>query len=152
MNDQHTLANLMEAMSENLIFNLDFLPEDKFDWNPAPTANSALEITNHILGLFHGFAPTSGAQPEQFSPATGAEEAKKRLRESYTTFIAWLRKASPEELDRTILFFGTETPLRILASMALIDTINHHGQVTYIQTLLGDTQSHFRDDLMAFLS
>ena len=44
------LAGQIVFFSRNLAHNLDFIPDDKLDWKPAPTANSAMEVVRHLLG------------------------------------------------------------------------------------------------------
>ena len=86
-------------------------------------------------------------QMETTNPKT-VDEAKSMLLESAAKYAQALRKLPLEELGRQIeLPFGTFS-LAFLASMAATDLVHHHGQIAYIQTILGDTESHFDMSLM----
>ena len=140
------LAGEAEWAAGNMAYNLDFIPADKLTWKPAPTANSALEIVNHITGVLIGFKPVlsggSFAEP-QFSPATDVVSAKSLLNSAAHDYAEALRAIKPEDMGKTVdLGFG-DFPFPVAASMPVTDLMHHHGQIAYIQSLLGDTESHF---------
>ena len=141
-----TLAGQAHWATGNILHNLDFVPENQLNWKPAPTANSALEIINHIAGAFKGMTPmfTGGDfGSSDFPPATNAAEARQLLLDVTRDYVQALKAIKPEDLEKTMeLPFGTFTLAR-LVSFPVIDLIHHHGQIAYIQTLLGDTESHF---------
>ena len=148
------MANQIEWAAKNLAYNLDFVPADKLDWKPAPTANSALEVVGHVLGALNHFLPliTGGDKQSHMvsTPAeiTNVDEAKTQLLNTAADYAQALRSLTPERLSQPIeLPFGT-LPLGFVASMAVTDLIHHHGQIAYIQTLLGDTESHFDMSLL----
>ena len=146
MNPMESLAIQAEWTARNLAYNLDFIPADKLAWKPAPTAKSALEIVNHTAGAFKGMQPVlSGGSygPAPFAPATTAAEARELIVGAATEYAAALRALSPEDLGKTVqLPFGT-FPLGRCATFPVFDVMHHHGQIAYIQTLLGDTEDHF---------
>ena len=151
---QHPLEGLARQVvffSRNLAHNLDFIPDDKLDWKPAPTANSAMEVVQHLLGAQHRLrAVLEGGNMEnvQVPEPQTRDEAKQALAESADAYAAMLRGLDPATLnDKINLRFG-EMPKAFVASMAVADTIHHHGQIAYIQTLLGDTETHFDMSLM----
>jgi hypothetical protein len=150
-----TLAGQAHWASRNLVHNLDFIPDDKLDWKPAPTALSALEIVSHLLGalghLGRHFRPDADSFQEPSRDSyivTTREEAKERLLAAVDEFCDNLKSASPELLAKSVeLPFG-KFPMSFLAGMPVIDLIHHHGQITYIQSLLGDEESHFDFSLL----
>ncbi len=138
-----------------MAFNYDFIPEDKLDWKPAPTANSALEIAAHLVQAFNHLgaqtvASVTGAnypQTEAAAPTT-REEAKQQILSAAQNFTDVLKTVKPEDLSKKVdVGFGV-FPLSFLIGMPMVDVIHHHGQIAYIQSLLGDTESHFDMELL----
>jgi uncharacterized damage-inducible protein DinB len=150
MIDTETLAEFSLFVAKNIACNLDFIPSDKLTWKPAPEAKSVLEILNHVLQNYTRFkSHFDGSNRSAFTPATTADEAKKMLIEAAEGYAQIMRTATLEQWDRQIHVTGrSHLPLKQAATMLVLDTVNHHGQVTYIQTLLGDVESHF--DTSAF--
>ncbi len=140
------LAGQVQFFSANLAHNLDFIPDDKLDWKPAPTANSAMEVARHLL-MAHGriSAMLTGQNPDEATIANPQtrEDAKQALIESASNYAALLRGLDPASLQELVEMRFAKLPKVIVAGMAVADTIHHHGQIAYIQTLLGDTESHF---------
>jgi uncharacterized damage-inducible protein DinB len=149
MNYQETLAYQVRWAARNLTYNLGFLPADKLDWKPTPTMPSALEIVNHIVaGMLAGAKVLqsgvwSEARDATFTPATDLAQAKELLQTVAGDFAQALEMVREDDMERIIETpFGT-MPLRYIMQFEPIDIIHHHGQVAYIQQLLGDTESHF---------
>ncbi len=138
------LTGQMKFAVNNFCNNLDFIPDDKLNWKPAPTANSALEIANHLSNALYGIPHLLGGDETsaQWTPATNREEAKTLLQKGADNYIAQLQKLTPQDLARTVTLPLGELPLPVAAGIPVVEMINHHGQITYIQTLLGDTESH----------
>jgi len=149
-----SLASQAEWAARNIAYNLDFFPADKLSYKPAPTANSAYEIIGHTvaaLGFFRktvkGEDPGTPGSLEMTNPTT-LEEAKEMLVSSADAYGAALRGMSPEDAGKIIEMQFAKLPLGFVASMAVTDLIHHHGQIAYIQTILGDTESHFDMSLL----
>lgn len=144
----HPLQILIETVSwagKNLSYNLKFIPDDKLDWKPAPDAKSALEIAAEVVG-FLTWMPTqfreAGAAPEMptFSAREDAQQAVEKAANDYAEF---LRGLSPEDLEGEIQMMSAPFPKARAVGMPVVEIVHHHGQIAYIQTLLGDTESHF---------
>lgn len=141
------LAEQARWASSNIAYNLAKIPADKLNWKPAPSANSAIEIINHLMRPLFGIpAMLSGKAPEEFTPATDLGSAQKLIRDAGEKYAAFLRGLAPESLQGTIeMPFGGTWPRERVAALPLSDLLHHHGQIAYIQTMLGDTESHFED-------
>ena len=147
MNPLELMAGEMEWAARNVAGNLDFIPDDKLNWKPAPTANSVLEIINHVANPIYGMAAALDGQPmkPQFTPATNREEAKQLVLKGTEAYVAKLRSLSPQDLEnKTVTLPFDEIPAMVAAGIPMVDLIHHHGQIAYIQTLLGDTESHLQ--------
>jgi uncharacterized damage-inducible protein DinB len=146
MQTLETLAGQMDWAGRNISYNLNFIAEDKLDWKPAPTANSVLEIVNHAAHVIARI--TARLQGDmsavEFTPAATRDQAKQLITERARDFVAALHLLGPEDLTRKVTMPWGEMPLAGAAMVAVVDVINHHGQITYIQTLLGDTESHLQ--------
>jgi hypothetical protein len=143
-------SRVVQNMGRNFAFNLGYLPADKLDWKPAPTAKSALEIVNHTAYFLTGMASAvaGGWVEPKYEPAGDLQSAQALITESANRYAAALEGVRPEDLQRKVdLPFGS-FPLAQAASMAMVDLLHHHGQLAYIQTLLGDTEDHFDPAIM----
>ena len=135
----------MEWASSNLALNLDFVPDDKLEWQPAPTAPSALGIVRHLLGVLWRMTPLLGDGtpfPGEPQNVTDRPTAQNLLIEAAQKYAAAMRAIPVEDLDNTIETRMGNLPLRVLAAMPVMDMVHHHGQIAYIQMLLGDTETH----------
>lgn len=139
------LAQQIKWCSRNMAHNLDFIPEDKLDWKPAPEANSALEVMYHTArAVAHLTSLIDGSTPAELNPLGTKDDAKDAVRSAVETYVAKIASLTPEQLGSTV----SGTPLgdivmAQLINMPVVDAIHHHGQLAYIQTILGDTESHF---------
>lgn len=143
METTELLIGQMEWAMRNVNNNLDFIPDDKLNWKPEPTANSVLEIVNHVAGSVGGITQAlGGAANPQIAPATDRESAKKLLQLNAEAYIARLRALTPQDMTRTVALPFGDTPMSLAAMIPVVEMIHHHGQITYIETLLGDNESH----------
>jgi len=152
MSPLETLANLAIWGARNTAYNLTFIGDDKLDWKPAPTAKSALEIVNHVALAVRSMEPVlRGGEhsPAQFTHAVNLQEAQTLLVTSAEEYAAALREVQREDFTRQVTVWGRLTlPLLRAATMPVVDLVHHHGQIAYLQTLLGDEEMHF-DPAMA---
>lgn len=134
------------------------LPEDKRDWKPAETARSALNQLQEVAMSPRFFVPIlrDGKMPEFDDHA---KEEAARLKKSFDTFEK-CREAAMEgtsELCQVISEFPDDRleeevtlPFAGGTAMTMADVLGlhawnltyHHGQVNYIQTMLGDMEMH----------
>ena len=138
-------ARQMDWAAANIALNLDFIAEDKLRWQPAPDAPSALEIVEHLLGVLHRMTPLVGgtdAEDEAPQPVQNRDDAKARLTEYAAKYSAVLRQMAPEKLEETVETRLGTMPRSALALMPVNDIVHHHGQIAYIQLMLGDTETH----------
>ena len=150
--NQH-LAQQIRWVARNFAFNLDFVPADKWNWKPAPTASSAQEITAHITqtlaraALMIAGADWDEAESQMPDVLTNGslEAAKAKLHEAAEAFAVQVEELTPEAGNRILHTPYGDFSVAQFASVDLMDLMHHHGQIAYIQTLCGDTESHFVD-------
>lgn len=149
-----TLSGQAQWAARNLAYNLDFIPDDKLAWKPEPSALSALEVVGHILNAYAGLGAivANPTGEHSFNPdppkLSTRDEAKEKLIAAVDNYCQLIGGLSEEDLKKPVTMpFGT-FPMSFLVSMAPLDTVHHHGQIAYIQTLLGDTESHFDFSLL----
>ncbi|HVF85745.1 MAG TPA: DinB family protein [Abditibacteriaceae bacterium] len=137
-------ASQMDWVGRNIAHNLSFIPDDKLNWKPAPTANSALEIINHLVPNILRLSDIISGGDGQFQvePITTREAAQAAIHHAADEYSIQVSKLSPEELERPVQLPFGEVLCARACSIAVVEAINHHGQLTYIQTLLGDVESH----------
>jgi len=137
------ISNQIGWAHKNINNNLKFVPEDKLNWKPAPEAKSILEIINHATDTVAIFtASTTGKPKTEIQPATNRQEATALVTQVVQAHQSALSSLTPSELDQQVTTPVGEMPRAIAAGLPVIELLNHHGQITYIQTLLGDSESH----------
>jgi hypothetical protein len=159
MTSLEPVARVVRWGVESMAFNLSRLPADRLQWKPNPESKSALEVTGEVIGVMRmmtglmttgSFAPPAGAEasaggPIRYANPTGLEEAQRQLAEAGEAFAAALEKAGPE-LERPVETpFGTMLGTRVVL-WGMIDLVHHHGQICYLQSLLGDKEMHLNPD------
>lgn len=147
MLDRQTVLTLFEETAQVFLFNLDFIPDDKLSWKPAPDAKSVLEIINHLAEFLNSISSRLESQDAEFVPAANRSQAKQVLARSAERFASAVHGATAQALGAK---FRDDMPLTLgwMATAATLDTIHHAGQIAYIQTLLGDTEIHFDQSAM----
>ena len=128
---------------KNINNNLDFVPDDKLNWKPAPEAKSVLEIINHCTGTVHMFTHfVTGSHKHDLAPVTNRDEAKALVTKVVEAHQNAIKSLSPSDLERIVPTPLGELPVGLIAGLPVVELINHHGQITFIQEMLGDTESH----------
>jgi uncharacterized damage-inducible protein DinB len=145
MHPMEVVAGALDWVGPDLAYNLDFIPEDKLEWKPEPTAKSAMavaiEVERVIRNIVHVIE--TGAW-EELAPVTQVSkpEIQEALRNACKEYGAAVRAIPPERLSDPIETPWGTTPLAHFATYALIEASHHRGQIFYLQTLLGDTEQH----------
>ena len=148
MEDLKAVAWMLRYGVRSLVFNLEQIPEERAQWKPEPAAKSPLEIATEVLGGMRMYRPIVDnpdfpqVWPKHPQPKTLAE-ARAMLLETADEYAAALEAAGPE-LDRpqAMPFGGVFRTYRAVC-FPLMDLFHHHGQICYLQSLLGDTETHW---------
>ena len=137
------LAGQLDWAHKNINNNIDFVPHDKLNWKPAAASKSILEIINHATNTVHTFTHAiTGSHKHDLPPATNGEEAKALVTQVVSAHQNALRALTPTDMEQMVTTPVGELPKAIAAGLPVVELINHHGQITYIQSLLGDSESH----------
>jgi len=137
------IAGQLDWAHKNINNNLDFVPDDKLNWKPAPAAKSVLEIINHASNSVHMFTHLlTGSHQHELQPATNRAEAKALVTAVVQAHLNAANALQPSDLEQIVTTPLGDLPKAFVAGLPVVELINHHGQITYIQTLLGDTESH----------
>ncbi len=147
MHPLETMAQQIEWAGGNFAYNLGFIPDDKIDWKPAPHAKSALEIVNHTAEALLKMSSVlrGGKYQADFVATTTRAAAQSAIRESAAQFAQTIRGLKPEEFEQIVVLPWGECSKNDAVSLNAVEIAHHHGQIAYIQTLLGDTVSHFEE-------
>jgi hypothetical protein len=78
----------------------------------------------------------------QSTTPTTLQQAQDMVTSSAGDYAGALQRLTPEALGKTVQLPFGEFPMSQAVTMPIVDLIHHHGQIAYIQTLLGDTESH----------
>lgn len=144
----HPLQTQMELITwagKNLSHNLKFIADDKLGWKPEPTAKSAFDICAEVVGVARHFPHLiKGEGGEMEKPVfTTREDAQGAIESATQDYAAFLGTLGPDDMTGEVQFPWGAMPKMEVIGMPVVESIHHHGQVVYIQTLLGDTESHF---------
>lgn len=143
----YTAAILMLRYgAHSLLYQLEMLPPERRNWKPEPTAKSGLEIAGEVASALQLYLPlvrnTPWEFPERRVPAT-LEEAREQVNTALEAYVAALAAAGPE-LDRPQdMPFGGTFWAPHAALFPVIEIQHHHGQLCYLQSLLGDAEMHW---------
>jgi len=148
MEDLKAAAWMIRYGARSLAYNLEFVPEERAGWKPAPAAKSPLEVAAEVIRAIRMYRPIfdGPGYPDPRPPLpqpTTLEEARSLLLEAAEDYAAALEAAGPE-LDRPqdMPFGGVFRAYRAVC-FPLMDLFNHHGQILYLQSLLGDKEMHW---------
>jgi hypothetical protein len=144
---------------EHFLKDLSFVPDDKLNWTPTPTAKSALRIAAHTAlyaGRFarmikNGKLPGSDNLAERMTQRNAEEaaitsrtEVESIFRKGTDEVIAALDSLTPEAIGATLESgFGWSMPLTLLMNMPGLHAWSHAAQIDYLQTCWGDQEVHF---------
>ena len=137
------VTSQIEWAHKNINNNLDFVPDDKLNWKPAPESKSVLEIINHAGNTVHTFTHAiTGSHKHELPAATDRDGAKALVTQVVQAHQSALSALTPPQLEQMVETPVGQLPTAIAAGLPVVELVNHHGQITYIQTLLGDSESH----------
>ena len=137
------IASQLDWAHKNILNNIDFIPEDKFDWKPAPTAKSPLEIVKHMTETLNMMTAGVFGEPKKELPeVTNRAQSKQLISEMIETYVTKMRALSDAQMQGTAHLEIGDFPMSAAVGLPVVECINHHGQFTYIETLLGDDESH----------
>lgn len=145
MHPMDGVARLAEWAGPDLAYNLDFIPEDRLEWKPAPDSKSALECATEAAFFMKSMIPVlAGAEWTRSDRSSVSKaEIQEMLRVGSREYAAALRAIPLERLAEVVSMPFGDLPLGQLAAFPVIDVIHHRGQVCYLQTMLGDPENHF---------
>ncbi len=145
----HPLQLLSDSVAwagKNLAYNLGSIPDDKLTWKPAPGAKSALEIAAEVAGNLSTFTAMLQMRAPGEKPVFSTREAAQSAVETASAdYALLLLSLGDNDLTGDMQLPFGKIPKSRAISLPVVDTIHHHGQIAYIQTLLGDTETHFWD-------
>jgi hypothetical protein len=152
--DVKIAAWMLRYGARSLVHNLRFIPADRAEWKPEPGVKSALEIVTEVLRAVRMYRPILEGpdypepRPALPQPAT-LQEAAEMLSTAVEEYAAALEAAGPD-LDRPqeMPFGGVFRASRAVC-FPVFDLFHHHGQICYLQSLLGDTEMHWDEAAIA---
>lgn len=144
MHPLQVMSDTVAWAGKNLSYNLGFIPDDKLGWKPAEGAKSALEIASEAAYVLNSFGKMLSNKPPGESVAfTTREEAQKAIEAASADYALLLLSFGENDLNGELQLPFGPMPKKQAITLPVVDTIHHHGQIAFIQTLLGDTTSHF---------
>jgi uncharacterized damage-inducible protein DinB len=146
MNELDIFLNEWEREAQSTIMLLRALPEGQYDFRPDAGGRSLGELAWHLAegdaymsyGIEAGGFNTAGKPANIERPRT-VQALAPGYERVHQDAVARIRKLKPEDLDRSIPFFGgRSTPIRqILWNMIISHGIHHRGQLSLMCRLAG---------------
>jgi uncharacterized damage-inducible protein DinB len=150
------LASSFRTVRKNTVQIAEEIPEDKYDFVPAPGARSVRALLSHIalaprlqddmhrvnrLKTLEGydFPATVARLATQEGKPRGKTEIIALLKSEGETFAAWLESLTPDELNERITDFGANRARTRLEHLMGVKEheMHHRGQLMLIQRMLG---------------
>lgn len=135
-----------------------FVPDDKLNWAPAPTAKSPIRIAAHTAlyaGRFASMIEDRKAAADNLeellarwnaeeTALTDRDEIERVFRKNTDRVLAALDSLDPEAIGMTIdSGVGFTMPMTFLMSLPGHHALAHAAQIDYLQTCWDDQEVHF---------
>lgn len=113
------------------------IPEEKYGWRPSEGVRSVGEVLNHITGAAYLFGKTAGAavpagaptDPEKGPDAKTKADILAKLAEALAYGRANAEAVTPEQLEKTVDFFGNKMTVRATYMADYGHMSEHLGQL-----------------------
>ena len=132
LQDQLKIWNNAKEFTKELA---QLMPEDKYEFTPAPEARSFGELMNHLAwsnSAMIGMS-TSGKMPFEKPTRNDKQTVLNTIEDSFGYCIRTLEGLTPEQLSATV----QGTSVQIFIWRAVAHTIHHRGQATVYLRLNG---------------
>lgn len=121
------------------------IPEEKYDWRPAEGVRSVAEVLNHVSGASYLFGKVTGAavpegapaDPEKGPDAKSKAEILAKLSEAIAYGRANAEAVTPEQLAKSVDFFGNQMSVRALYMIGYEHLGEHLGQLIAYARMIG---------------
>jgi uncharacterized damage-inducible protein DinB len=130
----------------NTIKLLQALPASQYDFRPDAGGRSLGELAWHLAegeayisyGIERGQFTLGGGRPPNIERPRTIDALAPGYERVHREAVARIRQLTPEDLDRTLLFFAGSMTIRdLLAGAILAHGIHHHGQLSLMCRLAG---------------
>lgn len=150
---QDQIVKQTQKALDDVLRAVEAIPEDKRSWKPADTARSAIDQMDEIANfpellykiVAEGEMPDFGNDPNINHHYDSYEEAKREALERNSKLCKAISMFPDSELEQEITLPFVGGLVMTMADVLGLQHWNltyHHGQLNYIQTLLGDTAMH----------
>jgi uncharacterized damage-inducible protein DinB len=145
MNELERFLAVWDYEAQNTVKLLQALPATQYDFRPDPGGRSLGELAWHLaegdaymtFGIERGQFSFDMKPPNIERPRT-VEALVPEYERVHREAVARIRKLTPQDLDRTIEFFGGPMTIRdLLANALLAHGIHHRGQLALMCRLAG---------------
>jgi uncharacterized damage-inducible protein DinB len=145
-NEVETFLKSWDREADSTLKLLRALPATQYDFRPDATGRSLGELAWHLAegdAYMSQWVETgkfeAGSKPPNIERPRTVEALAPGFERVHKEAVARIRKLKPEDLDRTLPFFGgQQMPIRsILWDMILAHGIHHRGQLSLMCRLAG---------------
>ena len=156
MRVQDLIVRQTQRVLDDVIRSIEALPEEKRDWKPEESARSAMDQLREIawtptfyMTLLQpeqgGWGADHDAIKSQAQQAMSLEDGADMARRATGELCNFISAFPDDRLDEDVnLPFGGGMVLTMAEVLGIHywNLVYHHGQISYIQTLLGDREMH----------
>jgi uncharacterized damage-inducible protein DinB len=139
MNELELFMHIWERESTKTLKLLEALPVDNYDYRPDADGRSLGEMAWHIpegeaygtFGIENGGLSSPSEKPPGLERPRTIQELGTGFSRVHADAVARVQKLKPEDLDRTVSFFGGEPQAirDVLWDFVLLHGIHHRGQL-----------------------
>jgi uncharacterized damage-inducible protein DinB len=145
MNELDMFLDAWEREAERTAKLLRALPTSQYDFRPDPGGRSAGELAWHLAegDAYMSYGIEAGgfamdAKPPNIERPRSVDALAPGYERIHREAVARIRKLTPEDLDRTLVFFGGPMSIRdILWGNVIMHGIHHRGQLSLMCRLAG---------------
>jgi uncharacterized damage-inducible protein DinB len=145
MNELERFLSTWEREAKSTLKLLAALPPSQYDFRPDAGGRSLGELAWHLAEgegyMSHGIERGQfgmDAKPPHIERPRTVEGLAPGYEPVHRDAVARIRALKPEDLDRSLPFFGRSLPIRdILWDMILLHSVHHRGQLALMCRLAG---------------
>lgn len=147
------LSGWLQGLTSMYTADIEAIPEDQWTKSFGGVTRGAGDLTADTIALLEWTTEAikgnvllmeEGSHQQYAGDCSTKAGATALLSKSVEKFQAALNSASDETLNSTVMApWGMETPVFMMAQIAVSHVWYHDGQLNYVQCLLGDEKVHW---------
>jgi hypothetical protein len=145
-----------EQNLKQFLYNFSFVPDDKLNWSPSPTARTPMQILSHtaviaqsLVSMLNGIGSDASLETvlaslkKAESELTDREQAIMVLKDGVSKALEAMKALKPEQLSTIVNHPFMNAPIATWMNLYWRHLDMHTAQIEYLQSCWGDNEFHF---------